>query len=135
MAYNYIKYKNYFIVYFFVSYFKYVAVYWNVHIPFQNTVPRCAVPIISAISREMFENGISIVKIKKASKNFTATKNNVLFDAFEVTCVFPLSHDIISFPEIEVALVQSYCGSLSYRYGAPMLHIYHKIFIYEFILL
>ena len=73
------------------------------------------------------------------SKKFTATKNNGikcnLFGPFEVTCVFPLSHDIISYPEIEVALVQSYCGSLLYRYGAPMLHIYHKIFIYEFILL
>ena len=97
-------------------------------------VPRCAVPIIvqcivtiiytmvpiiSASSLEMFENIISIGKTtSSASKNFTSTKNNVLFYTFEATIVFPLSHDII-LPEIVVALVQSYCGSLSYRYRCP----------------
>ena len=64
---------------------------------------------------KMFKNIISIVKKNTASKKFTATKNDVLFDAFEVTYVFPLSHDT----KIAVTLVQSYSGSDSYRFRCP----------------
>ena len=86
----------------------------------------------------MFENIISIVKTNKstASKKFTATKNHVLFEAFEVTCIFPLSHDIISFPKIMVTLVQDSKATVEAFHtdiSAPMLHIYNEIFIYDFI--
>ena len=57
---------------------------------------------------KMFGNKILIVKPNKhGSKKFTATKNDVLFDVFEVTCVLPSSHDTIRFPEIAVAFFQS----------------------------
>ena len=82
-------------------------------------VLRCAVPIISAILIVKLYY-IIILLYYTACKKFTPTKNDVLFDAFEVTCVFQLSHDT----KIAVALVKSYRGSLSYRYGCHyVIHI------------
>ena len=79
----------------------------------------------------MFENIISIVKTNNtAYKKFTTTKNDVLFDAFEVTCVFQLRHDT----KIVVALVESYREAFHTDTGVPMLYIYNKLFV-QFILL